>query len=723
MRLRSFAPALYRFSAAAVLAGLLWAQDAHAIDSDEALTSAQQQVSAVSAGVSGIKQAVQKSQIERTAEQRIADAMLLMGSKDYDRAANVLNQVIEKYPENETAKADALSLLGEVYFRSGQLWSSKRVFQRITGSSSDPRYTRYLSKSLARLVDIAMRKKDEKLLEEVLASIDKAPPSAVGLLSYARGKALLAKGDYANAKNVLGSIDEKSEYGHQARFLLGLVSVKESTPAPVKLADGEEPPPVPRERYAQPIDLFSSVTRMAPDTEAHRAVIDQAWLAIGRLFYETEQLQQAIGAYNRIDRSSPEFGTMLYELAWVYVKQGDADRALRSLDVLAVADPKGQNIADSTLLRGDLMLRAGKFDKALATYEGFKSTYDPMREKVEQFLASTSDPGAYYDRMTKKEFESLDAAGLPAVALEWAREAEDGDAAFGIVEDITECRDLLAQSNDMVERLNAVLNSPARVRAFPELKASMERALGMLNKTALARMTLAAGLEDVDDSDLSGEIGAARRERRSLEARLKKVPTTDSDFAAREVEAERQWNRVSQGVQRLELQANQNQAIINGLRRLIDEGASLGVVRNPADVQAWTNQIQQEERDLGGLRGELEIVRKAIRSGRVMAGFGDQRFVEDEQVRDRYRQVLRKEVELAATGEAGASAQAFAAKALPVVKQADDADNQIAGVTSLAGGAVAAVSKRWRARPRTSSATRSGSKSWTARRARWSGRS
>lgn len=671
---------IHALTAALALIVPLWADEALAIDSEEALSSASQQVTAINAGVDSIRQSVQKSQVEKTPEQQIADAVLLMGAKDYDRAANVLNQIIEKYPDHPTAYPDALALLGEVYFRSNQLWSAKRVFQKVASSSTDPRYAPYLSKSLARLVDIAMRKRDETLLTEVLASIDKAPSSATALLTYARGKALLAKKDYVQAKSILGQIDPKSEYGHQAQYLIALVSVKESTPAPVKVEEGEDPPPVPKERYVQAIDGFTKVTQMAPDTEAHRQVIDQAWLAIGRLFYETNQLNQAITAYNKIDRSSGEFGTMLYELSWVYVKLGDADRALRALEVLAVADPKGQNIADGTLLRGDLMLRAGKFDKALVTYEGFKSTYDPMREKVEQFLASTSDPGAYYDKLTKKEFETVEVQGLPPVALEWAREAEDGEAAFGIVDDITECRELLTQSNDMVERLTAVLNSPARVRAFPALKASLEHALAMLNKSALARLTLAEGLDDVDDGDLSGEVAGVRVERRALEARLKKLPTTDGDFATREVEAERQWNRVSQATQRLELQVNQNQAIINGLRRVIDEGGSLGVVRDPTSVAAWEAQIKTEEADLQAYRAQIEGLRKIIRSGRVIAGFGDQRFVEDEQVRKRYAEVLHKELDLLSGGANGNSLANYSRKALPIVGKAEEADERVSAV-------------------------------------------
>lgn len=665
-----------RLAAVLLAAALTWggvASDALALDADEALTSAQGQIANVTAGVGGIKAAVQTSQGQRTPEQLIADAELLLNSKDYDRAAAMLNQIIEKYSDHSTAYPDAMSLLGETYFRSNQMWSAKRVFKKIV-ESSEPRFATYQPKALARLVDIAMRKRDDQTLEEVLAYIDRAPNGATSLVAYARGKALLVKKDFAAAKSVLSGIDDKSEYVHQAKYLLGLIAVKEATPPVVAVPEGEEPPAIPPQRYAAAIDVFTKVTQLPGDTVAHKQVIDDAWLAIGRLFYETDQLAQAIQAYNHIDRTSPEFGTMLYELAWTYVKLGDADRALRSLEVLAIADPKGENVAEGTLLRGDLMLRAGKFDKALTTYEGFKATYDPMRQQVEDFLGSTSDPGAYYDKLVRREFESMEGKGLPPIAIEWARNEEDGQAAFAVIDDVQECRELLTKSNDMIERLSAVLNSPARVRAFPELKAAEENALGLINKIAMARMTVAAGGEDIDDSALSGEIGQARAERRSLEERMKKLPVTDADFSTREAEAQRQWNSVSQAVQRLELEVNTNQAIVNGLTRVLNEGETMGVVRDPASVEQFKQTIAQEQSQIEADKMLIEQLRKSIASGRAQAGFGDQRFVEDEQVRNQYKAALLREMTLASNGAAGGDLQAYARKALPILQAADAAE-------------------------------------------------
>jgi tetratricopeptide (TPR) repeat protein len=302
-----------------LLGGVAHASDAHAVEPEEALASASQQVAAVNAGVAGIRQSAKRANLRRTPAQQIADAVLLMGSKDYDRASSLLNQVIERFPDHPTAYPDGLRLLGEVYFRAGQHWSARRVFQKILVSQSDPRFATYVPAALARLVDIAMQKRDSKLLAEVISAIDAAPTAASNLLSYARGKALLAKGEYARAKSSLAAVEATSEYGHQAQYLVALVAVKEATPAAVALAEGEEPPLVPQDRYAVAVDLFTKVAQLPADTAARRTVVDLAWMAVGRLFYETGQLDRAVKAYNNIDRESPEFGTMLYELAWVYL--------------------------------------------------------------------------------------------------------------------------------------------------------------------------------------------------------------------------------------------------------------------------------------------------------------------------------------------------------------------------------------------------------------------
>ena len=669
-----------RHFASCVCACLLWSAWADASKSDDAVAAAKRSIAEATTGVTSIEQAMANSKSEeRSPAARIADGEILLRTKDYARAAGVLNQVIEKYPSHPTAYPDALYLLGETYFESKQYLSARRVYRQMIERSSDRGFANYQSRALARLIDVSLRTQDYTGLDEVFAKINQMPPTSVeGELNYARSKGLFVRKDYAAAKSAAGSVTAQSPHHHQARYLLGVIAMKEA----VQPADKEKRSGIvtgaARTRFAAAIEAFRQVTILPADTTEHRHVIDLAWLAIGRLFYETDQWQQAVEAYNHIDRTSSEFATMLYELAWVYVRVGDADRALRSLEVLAVADPNSPYMADGTLLRADLMLRTGQFEKALTLYQAARAQFDPMREKVETFLGSTNDPAFYYDRLSKDALEGgVDASTLPPIALQWAREAEDGPAAFAVIDGVKECRELLKQSTAFLEKINTILAAPSRVRAFPELEAGEERALSLLNLITLARVRLGEGLDAEEDKSVSGDMERVRSERRALQQRVARLPVNAGDFATREHEAQRNWNSVSQKLQQLTLQVDQLQATVNGLKRTLSEGPSRGVVRDPATTRQYEAELVQNEADLAIYKGQITEVRRLIDISRVQVGFGDQRFVEDADARGAFRRLIAEEARLASGGAGGRDAIGYAQRITPVLQEADAADARL----------------------------------------------
>src|SRR5262249_46646505 len=161
-------------------------------------------------------------------------------------------------------------------------------------------------------------------------------------------------------------------------------------------------------------------------------------------------------------------------------------------------------------------------------------------------------------------------------------------------------------------------------------------------------------------SSLAGEIGQTRARRRALEKRLGVVPVTEGDFQDREAQALKQWNGASQTIQRMNLQIDTLQAQINGLQRMLREAPQAGGHRDPASVARFEQELGQHERDLAAYRRQAEQLRKMVNAGKVQVGFGDQRFVEDAQVRRAYRDALVREVDLAAVGQGGDALAAFA---------------------------------------------------------------
>jgi tetratricopeptide (TPR) repeat protein len=656
-----------------------------ASNAQRAIVEAQNEMPAIQAAISNALRA------ERGPAQRIAEGDLFLRNKDYDRAAIVFNEVIEKYKSNPTAYAEASFLLGETYYRSRQFLSARRVFRQVVEAGQGGRMAAYQPEALARLVDIALRTRDLRELDDIFSRMGQVQTAKFeAILAYSRGRGLLARKDMAGARQSLQAVPVASPYYHQARYLLALAAVKEvqaSTPPVEAPAAGADPAPAPlsnRGRFAPAIEAFREVTRLAPDTPEHKHVIDLSWLAIGRLFYEVDQWNASAEAYNHVDRSSPEFGTMLYELASVYVRLGDVQRAQRALEVLSIAVPDSADIAEGSLLRGDLLLKTGQFPKSLEAYEGVHNQYEPLRVKVDAFLGSTNDPAVYYDKLRTEQLEmtATENAQLPPLAVQWAREAEDGPEAFAVLDEVVKTRQLIKQSQALVEKLGVLMSAPNRIKAFPELRAGEQRALGIINSLMKARVALAEGLDELEDGKLAGEIAAVREQRRALQGQVLALPVSDADFQQLDEQSSREWNTLSQKVQQLNLQIDTLQAVVNALRRVLRDSAAQGVVRDPVSQRRLEDELAANERDIALFRSHVAMLRKGVDAGRMAAGFGDQKSSQDASLRAQFKQLLLREVQLAAQGAGGRSVTPYAARIAPMLAQAEQVDE---GVNRMRG--------------------------------------
>ncbi len=623
-----------------------------------------------------------------TPAERVAAGDMLLRNKDYDRAIEALSKVLELYRQGkmpEAAYADASLMLGEAYMSTKQYLSARRHFRDILDNGARTPYDGFVGKALSRLVDIALRTDDLPGLDYVFERLSKLPSTdRTGSLAYARAKALYAKKDYAAAKAAVNSVPAGSPYTPQSQYLLGVVLLKEAlaaTPAappaaaaaaaaPAAAGVAPAPAPPPDARFVQALEQFRKVTRIPATTPEQEHVVDLAWMAIGRLFYETNNYLDSVEAYSHVGRNSPEFSTTLYELAWVFVRLGDFSRAQRALEVLTITDPNNLELADGSLLRADLMLRSGDFQNALNLYRNVREHFDPIRKSVDDFLASTSDPAVYYDKLTADEAAMATETKLPKVVLEWARAQAEDQHVFGMIDDVTRSRDLVKRSRKLAVKLDAVLSVPTRAKAFPELRSGIQYSMSLMNKIAKARSTLAEGMDDVA-GDAGGELGRIRSERRALQKRLGWLPVTDGDFLRRDDSGDRQWNKVSQVLQSLTVEADKLAAIVNGLKRVLKDADQYGVTADANSRARFKLEIEANERDLTTYNKRIEQYRDAIDNGRAMIGFGDQRYVDDDDARKRFRELFAREVAMVAAGQDSGSAGDYAKGIQSLLGRAD----------------------------------------------------
>ncbi len=644
---------------------LLLAYPAAAAETDRAKTRAEESVREVEKVVQSLGTKPARAKLHNPAE-LIAAGELHLRTNQPDAAIDELSKVVELHRQGKASKstdADAQYLLGEAYFATGQLYSARRHFETVTDRAEDPAFAGLGGPAASRLVDIALQTQRDETLPDVLGRVDRMlARSSNDALLYARAKALFAMGRYSDAKSQAAAVKGSSLYAQRATYLRGAALMKEAESA----VDPNDPDAKPD--YGPAIAAFEQATVPAEvsgeGASDARKIADMSWLAIARLEYEARLDERAIVAYQKVDRSSEYFATALFELAWTYVRLGDYQRGQRALEALAVLNPGLVDGADAELLRADLLLRAGRFAEADKAYAQVRDRYEPIRAQVHEYIAAHEDPAVYYDKLTAAGIET--GHELPALAIDWAREEAREERVFAIVDDVARSRSLIKRSRRIVTLLRASLASPSRAKVFPEVQQQLEQVVGLSNQLALARLSLARGMDDVAEAGVA-DLNSVRETRRKLMKRLGQVPTKPGDFSIRASKTEQTWDEMSQTLQRLQLEADHLRALVNGLKRMLREAERHGVTADEATMERFRTEIDENSKDLDLYLQRIDQLREQVEIGRVQSGFGDEQFEEDERVRREFVRAFNQEVALA--GRSGGKQAAYAQSLTPLMSR------------------------------------------------------
>jgi len=575
----------------------------------------------------------------------------------YGSALNTLHQALEL--EAAAASSGGLAaeielLLGDVYFESGQPYSAYRHFAVVANRHSEAGYVAFAARAVARLVDAAFATENPSLLPQLTDLLDRL----IGIersdeLSYARAKLAFALGHNREALQLVADISGSGLTYKRGLYLKGAALAKE--------AAGR------KDGLALAIAEFErAIQAPAPeDAVRSRQVSDIARLAVARLQYESGAFDQAVASFTRVGRDSPVFTEALFELSWAYVKQGDYTRAEQTLAALSVLDPGLIDGADAALLRADMLLRSGHFREAEKLYLDTFQRYEPLRRDLDDFLARHTLPADYYERLLKSEL-SL-GQELPKSLMDLVREEARESRLFAVVDEVARSRRLLGDGRRIATLARATLSGPARAKLFPELEARLEPLVVHENQLARVQLVLARGL-DREAGRPTGELGGVRAERRQLMQRVAVLATTPAELLAREAKGQLAWNGLGQALKRLEVEADQTQALCNGLRRVLVDADAERISIGEEAKRRYREDLSRSEQDLARFRLAIEQLREQLEIGKVRLGVGDEKTEADRKVCARFGSLVDEEFRLVSAGQdESGRARRYAADAAKVV--------------------------------------------------------
>ncbi len=627
-----------------------------------------------------IKNPIRKKQLRSATfvEERLTDGELFFRLKDYLRASIIFTDIVEHYP-NHRAYPDAVFLLGESLFFASDYYGARTRFSQVIDRASRADFRPFVQRALGRLIEIAIHTQNFEGIEDYFRQLSALPqdeletPTAYFKAKYYYSIAVPADDTVDEDADALAvvvnpvrleearrsflAVPDQGGYAIQAKYFVGVIHTLR----------GELP---------EAIQSFRALLGAKPEspTPEEAEVVELTYLALGRLYYETDELEQAIDAYQAVPRTSANFERALYEIAWVYIRRGDATLAERALEVLAVAAPDSALLPDAKVLRGKLLQRGGRYDDALSVFGNVRNEFGPVYDELTRIRDAQSDLGGYFRRLVRDNMEDFDVNDfLPASARRWTRLEGSYQRALGTLADLSTARRLVRETDDLIVRLTAALRAPNRASLFADLRNQRERTTALRNRLArLQRDAIRAESNSMQVA--SAGLQRVRAERGALENLLGTMPITDEDFAIRD-------NQVLDRYDALERELGSLQVQVLGLEARISAANTVLGWLEPGQSEALKieAELNEHEAALETYRSTMIDLRRAIEVGRLHVGVGDSRYQKDDEVRRQYGALIQEERKL--LGSAGATFNSAFGRMDKLIADLDQRDNEILAVS------------------------------------------
>jgi len=406
---------------------------------------------------------------------------------------------------------------------------------------------------------------------------------------------------------------------------------------------------VQQDDYPDAIKRFRELASLPASDPEEVRIHELASLSLGRLLYETGNLDEALDRYQEIPRDSESFVDSLYEVAWTYVKKEDFQRAKNAIDILLLVDPDSSLAPDAQLLQGHLQLKLQQYEGATETYQGVVSTYGPVRQQLDELLTRTQDPVAYFDNLLSRTEKTLDLSSiLPPVALRYAKTQEEVSGAVSLITDLDSGRKGVTEARGLATRILQALEERG-LETFPELQEGYTRADAVESgltrvEQVLVGLESSAVLEHLTPEERQ-KLEAVRQERERLAQRFALLPATQRELEERRARMQASVDELDREAFRLGYELQSLRAIATAVRKWVEDTRAERKTPPEEEVQ-FLAQLQNEQDALEALQTELERTRSKLADERNNVATS---VAGEELIRQQFYEVLQKEHSLVAS--------------------------------------------------------------------------
>ncbi|HTR54002.1 MAG TPA: tetratricopeptide repeat protein [Kofleriaceae bacterium] len=568
---------------------------------------------------------------------RLVDAEVEYSLGDYDTAALHLFDLAK--PTSGSVGADneaAVYYLAQSLLQKGDRGAARTYFQQIVKANTPG--SKYYEPALERLVEIAIASSeplDSPDTQQVVGALNSAQRAPS--VPYVLGKLAFAKGDFDGAQQQFDQVPKGSDYELQAEYYTGTVAVA-------------------KKDLARATEIFTDLANRKPRTPNDRRMKELAQLALGRVYYEREEPGKSIDSYVTIDRHSDLFPDALYEVAWVYVKSKQFDKALRALELLEQSDPNTTKSPTTRILEGNLRIRKAQmirtaqiegtfnpnehgdpgteYDKANKLFTETHDQYMPGYLALTQMVQGSIDPGTFVDQIAGHNTHVFQlAAPIPDAAAQWLRDEPGVQRFVSVEDDIAGMREMIAAAKRDIARIEGAIAAKDHAGLYPELAQRRSRIAAIEDDLVHLRDQLAdSQLRLVDGSADLAQLTATRKQ---LSQQYAGLGNPEQAFAQRVAAAQQGFDKLDDVANDVENTIGSAQAMAVALRKYSNDVQPAMAADQKAQL---TQQLDDAAREAQAIEDEIAQVHDEVVLGKDLAAVGDDMHAQAREARRHVRE-------------------------------------------------------------------------------------
>ena|GEM_PF-2399457 len=238
----------------------------------------------------------------------------------------------------------------------------------------------YFLKATEGLMRVAIDMGDDTLVPALInrgysEDFAKLKPSVLNTINYMIGMVTHRRANYAEARDFLLAVSDKSALYVKARYLLAIMSVK--TAAEQQAED-----------YSEAIGYFTEIEKLlkGQNAEEDKKLYRLALLGKARAYYSQGDWQKSREYYESVPRFSDDWYDSMFESGWAYFQNAEFGKALGMVHSIQSPYFDDRYRAESWVLKATTYFQLCHFDRARKALEWFIKMYEPMANQLNPVL-------------------------------------------------------------------------------------------------------------------------------------------------------------------------------------------------------------------------------------------------------------------------------------------------------------------------------------------------